>query len=378
MRRLNDWLETRWVTPAYAGWLLAGIGICFFAAATNTMAGWLYAISGIIFGLLLLAAILPGKSLKDLQISRLAIAPVTTGDLLSIEVVVRNPTKQPKTLLQVQDILPYRLGQPIADAIETILPQSDRHWTYELPATRRGVYHWHEIQIRTAAPLGLFWCRRSREAPATAIVYPTVLPLKSCPLIDKLGRAENLPLQHLSNRAQMATEGIARGLRPYRHGDPTRLIHWRTSARYGEFQVRELEILTGAQEVAICLDSAAKWTENDFERAAIAAASLYFYASRSQLNAKLWTAGTGTVWGNRSVLETLAGVNFNEELSSEPPRNTPLIWLTNRPGTLANLPSGSSWMLWGLPTATRSNFSGIVVNSEDSLDSQLQQSPFFL
>ncbi|PSB04812.1 DUF58 domain-containing protein [Merismopedia glauca] len=373
MQRLTDWLETHWVAPAYAGWLLAGIGISFFAAATNTMAGWLYAISGMIFALLLLAAILPKRSLTQLQVSREAIAPVTMGDVLTIDIIVHNPTKQPKTLLQVQDMLPYVVGKPASTAIETIYPQSDFHWVYELPTTRRGVYHWHEVQIRTATPLGLFWCRCSRNVPATAIVYPTVLPLKSCPLIDKLGQSENSPLQSLSNRAQLATEGISRGLRPYRYGDPTRLIHWRTSARYGEFQVRELEVFTGSQEVTICLDSGSKWEETDFEQAAIAAASLYFYASRCQLNVKLWTAATGLVWGNQAVLETLARVSFNEEASAEVPINTPLIWLTNYPEAIANLPSGSAWVSWGSRLPNISKFPGITINSQYPLSTQLQQ-----
>ena len=38
--RIFDWLETHWATPAYGGWVLIGIGLSFFGAATNTMAGW--------------------------------------------------------------------------------------------------------------------------------------------------------------------------------------------------------------------------------------------------------------------------------------------------------------------------------------------------
>jgi uncharacterized protein (DUF58 family) len=54
-------------------------------------------------------------------------------------------------------------------------------------------------------------------------------------------------------------------LRPYRISDPTRVIHWRTSAPYGELRVPELEIITGGQEVITALDSAANWQEEQFE-----------------------------------------------------------------------------------------------------------------
>ena len=96
-----------------------------------------------------------------------------------------------------------------------------------------------------------------------------------------------------------------------------RLIHWRTSARYGEFQVRELEIDRGGQEVVICLDSGANWDADDFEQAVIAACTLYFYANKSpNLDVKLWTAGTGLISGDRQVLETLAAVQMKEPQSS--------------------------------------------------------------
>src|SRR4028119_1925480 len=106
INRTNDWLETHWVTPAYAGWLLAGIAICFFGAATNTMAGWLYVISSVTFALLGLAAVLPARSLRHLKVHRSPIPPVTVGDQLTIEIEIENQTNQPKTLVQFKDVLP--------------------------------------------------------------------------------------------------------------------------------------------------------------------------------------------------------------------------------------------------------------------------------
>jgi uncharacterized protein (DUF58 family) len=378
--RIADWLETRWVTPAYAGWLLGGIAICFFAAATNTMAGWLYVISGIIFALLGLAAVLPARSLRSIAVQRLPIQPVSVGDRLTVEVEILNPTKQPKTLLQVQDILPYVLGQPIQTAVETIPAQGVHRWVYYHPTEQRGVYRWQIVQLRTASPLGLFWCRRQQQVPALAIVYPTVLPLTSCPLIDRLGQQENAPFYSMSNQAHAATEGITRALRPYRVGDPTRLIHWRTSARYGDFKVRELEVFTGGQEVIICLDSSGSWQSEDFERAVTAAASLYFYAARCQLHVKLWTANTGLLWGDRVVLEALAAVSANEDPPAEPLPSLPLIWLTQNSGSLNTLPPGSRWLLWHSVDASESrspvnqNLPGIEIDPEQPLQQQLMRS----
>lgn len=377
--RTNHWLETHWVTPAYAGCLLAGIALCFFGAATNTMAGWLYVISGLIFGLLVLAAILPARSLKLIQVRRRPIAPVSAGEDLTIELEIENQAPKAKALLQVQDVLQSTLGPPIQTPVEAIAPQSVHRWVYYHPTQKRGVYRWHEVQLRTATPLGLFWCRRSWEAPARVIVYPTVLPLTHCPLVDEIGREDSAQF-YSDRRSHCATEDLTRGLRPYRVGDPTRLIHWRTSARYGELQVRELEVFTGSQEIIICLDSSTRWSFEDFEQAVIAAASMYFYAMRSQLNVKLWTPKTGLLHGNQVVLEALAETMPGEEVQVNTPSTLPLIWLTQNPASLDILPLGSRSMLWRCASsdsesaipAQRSHL-GVVIDPTQPLQRQLQQ-----
>jgi uncharacterized protein (DUF58 family) len=212
-----------------------------------------------------------------------------------------------------------------------------------------------------------------------------VLPLARCPVIDQLG--QDLSLQFNSDRrTQAATEGVTRSLRPYRWGDPTRLIHWRTSARYGELRVRELETLTGGQELVIALDNAS-WhhralTEpsETFEQMVIAAASLYFYANQRQLNAKLWTAATGLVQGRQAVLETLAAVQAGSDRQAELPMTT-IVWLTQNSLTLNALPAGSRWLLWTEAgkalSETRSSVSdrlGMAIDAEAPLQSQLQRS----
>lgn len=375
--KIADWLENRAVTPAYAGWLLSGMTVFFFGSATNTMSGWLYALSGGSLALLGVAAVLPGKSLRSLEVRRRTIEPVSAGDQITVELEIENRAREPKTLLQVVDILPFVLGEPIVRPIEVIDPNSIYRDTYYLEVRQRGVYRWQEVNLRTAAPLGLFWCRRSRRVKAVAVVYPQVLPLSTCPIIDRIGQ-EDSPQFYNRSRSQTATEGLTRNLRPYRHGDPTRLIHWRTSARYGELRVRELEVAAGGQEIIIALDSAAAWQPEEFERAVTVAASLYFYASKRLLNVKLWTAGTGLVSGNRVVLETLAAVNAGEDAVENRPK-LPIIWLTQNSATLSTLSLGSRWVLWPLATAetgekmlVKHELPGLEIRSGRPLELQLQ------
>lgn len=379
IKRITNWLETHACVPAYSGWVLAGIAICFFGAGINTMAGWLYVISGVSFALLGVAAVLPPRSLLGLVVNRRPIEPVTAGDDLTVELEIRNQANQPATLLQVQDMLPFVLGKAVHRAIETIPTRGSYRWIYYHPTQRRGIYRWHTVELETGAPLGLFWCRRLHEVAAKAIVYPTVLPLTICPLIDEMGEEDSKRGDPRSRPLQTATQGLTRSLRPYRTGDPIRLIHWRTSARYGELRLRELEMTTGGQEIVIALDSAANWEEESFEQAVIAAASLYFYAHIQQMQVQLWTALTGLVKGDRVVLETLAATTALEDACNAHPDSHPLIWLTQNPLTLSSLPNGSRWLLWQNVSSTKEqvvvnkDYPGILLDSQQPLQPQLQK-----
>lgn len=383
--QVANWLESHWVTPSYSGWLLGSLSIFFFIAATNTLAGWLYVMSGIGAALLTIAVLLPQRTLGKLHVRRAPIHPVSAGDQLTVELVIENHSNQAKTLLQVQDHLPPDLAPPQQKSIEQVPPQAAHHWIYCIPTANRGIYHWRTTDLRTANPLGLFWCRRSQAATARAIVYPTVLPLRRCPLIDDMGQDASL-LFNRDRRAQAATEGLTRSLRPYRWGDPTRLVHWRSSARYGELRVRELEILTGGQDLLICLDSALTWiadgsgsvAAHPFEQAVVAAASLYFYACHRNLSVKLWTAATGLIQGNQVVLEALAAAQAGEPPHAAHLPTLPLLWLTQNAASLPTLPQGSRWILWADPQADRALLEqptlrhGMVIDRQRSLQQHLE------
>jgi uncharacterized protein (DUF58 family) len=338
------------------------------------MAGWLYVLSGVSLALLIIAAILPGRSLRHLTLNRSPIQPVSVGEELIITLTLHNPHRDPKTLIQVWDILPSTLGPPQSKAIEVILPRGDYQWRYLYPTQQRGIYHWQRLELRTGTPLGLFWCRRSRTAPAKAIVYPQVLQLLHCPLVDSVGD-ENSTQFPSNHHYQAATEGVTKTLRTYRFGDPTRLIHWRSSARFDQFMVRELERVTGGQAIVICLDSGFSWSEERFEAAVIAAASIYFYALRMGLQVTVWTASSGLVSGSQTVLETLAAVQSRETVPPEIPPHDPQLWLTSDVQRLGWLAPHDRWLYFSsddLSVSSGIKSPGLVINDVGDLGQQLQ------
>ena len=375
LKRVARWMEANWVTPAYSGWVLLLITLCFLGAATNTMAGWLYVISGVTIALLSVSSILPQRALQGLTITRQMPRPVSAGEPLSMVLVLENSTAHTKSLLQLQDLLPNILGAKPTHAVASLQARSQHTWRYEIPTDKRGIYTWSEVRLRTAAPLGLFWCSRLHGARAKAVVYPQILPLERCPVIDLLGDETGRQQLQKTPINVSGTEGLTRALRPYRWGDPMRLIHWRTSARYGELRVRELEVLTSHQSLIIALDTSNAWDVESFEQAVIAAASLYAYAQRQGLAAQFWSTKTGLLQEKTSVLTALAGIQARDSGDSKLPA-PPLVWLTARADK--PLPTHSAEILFLPKTAAHSGAAltdakGLVINPVEDLQRQLQR-----
>jgi uncharacterized protein (DUF58 family) len=137
-------------------------------------------------------------------------------------------------------------------------------------------------------------------------------------------------------------------------------------------------MLTSGQEIIIALDNG-EWEENNFEQAVIAAASMYFYAVKQQMQVQLWTASTGLINKQRDVLEALAAIHPQDQTIKPQPTDKPLIWLTQNSSTFSSLPYASRWMLWQNISSSQPQFvinrdnPGIVIDSEQSLQPQLQK-----
>ncbi|MCM1981549.1 DUF58 domain-containing protein [Lyngbya confervoides] len=369
----SNWLERRWAAPAYAGWVLIGLTLCFWLAAANTLAGWLYVMSGLLLALLGLAAWLPMRLLQGISLTRAPIPAGTVGAPLSIRLQASFPPTAGPVLLEYRDCLPDSFGPKHWQVFAGPAPQGHCQLIYNVIPQRRGLFHWHLIQLRTAAPLGLFSSQRDHAAPATVLVYPQAWPLTRCPLFETLV-AQLQTSEKPSRLSPLGQGGITRSLRPYRRGDALRLIHWRSTAKLNELRTRELETSSGDCPVIIALDTGSMWEDPAFESAITTAASLLRYGQEQGVPTWLWTSGSGLLQTPTEILETLAQVSHGETHQASLP-STALIWLTQH--ATAHLPPGSRCLRWqresptGWPTESAAD---LWIDPALPLDQQLQAS----
>ena len=109
----------------------------------------------------------------------------------------------------------------------------------------RGRYHWGPVTASSGYPFGLTFRRKALAPAEEVIVLPRLGRLHRGLFRRLLWNTSADAERRRQPRRHPAAQDQFHGLRPFRPGDNPRAVHWRTSARRGEWMVREFEDLPG-------------------------------------------------------------------------------------------------------------------------------------
>jgi len=157
------------------------------------------------------------------------------GDTLRLTYTLRNAGRLPKVWLEVHN--PTNLPGGLAGRALSLGPRAERSWVVKTPLTRRGHFRIEPLQIRTGDPFGLFEASAAVGQGLSLVVYPRVerLPLWRLP-------AASIEGSHAAPERTLQTTPLATTVRPYAPGDSMNRIHWKSTARHGEIQVKEFDL----------------------------------------------------------------------------------------------------------------------------------------
>ena len=157
------------------------------------------------------------------------------GDSLRVTYTLRNAGRLPKLWLEVHN--PTNLPSGLAGRALSLGPRGERSWIVKTPLTRRGHFRIEPLQIRTGDPFGLFEASAAVGQGLSLVVYPRIerLPLWRLP-------AANIEGSHAAPERTLQTTPLATTVRPYAPGDSFNRIHWKSTARHGEIQVKEFDL----------------------------------------------------------------------------------------------------------------------------------------
>jgi uncharacterized protein (DUF58 family) len=179
------------------------------------------------------------------------------GDRLRVTYTLRNTGRLPKPWLEVFN--PATLPGGLPGRAVSLGGREERSWLVRTPLVRRGHYRVEPLQIRTGDPFGFFEASASVGQGVTLVVYPRIdaLPLWKLP-------PANIEGAHASPERTLQTTPLATTVRPYAPGDSMNRIHWRSTARRGEIQVKEFDLEQTADAwIFLDLDAAAALGEGD-------------------------------------------------------------------------------------------------------------------
>ncbi len=168
------------------------------------------------------------------------------GERLQATYTLRNTSRIPKLWLEVHN--PTTLPIPLPGRALSLGPRRERSWVARVPLMRRGHFRIDPLQVRTGDPFGFFEAHASVGHGITIVVHPRVEPIPHWRLqAVNLEGSRSAPV-----RTQQMTP-LATSVRPYAPGDSFNRIHWPSTARTGEIQVKEFDLEQTA-DVWIYLD----------------------------------------------------------------------------------------------------------------------------
>ncbi len=258
--------------------IVFGLAFVLYFIAGNIGSGWLYLICAGLLGAILMAFLIPLTQVLACDVDQHMQTKAIIGEVLDLNISVRKRIALPVDWLRLVSIFSgdKRHKTPGQDAA-IVVPSLEKKgsFTWKLQADKRGMHKAPTIWLESSFPLGLVWFRK-KFIPLTKpqiTIYPRVVPIQGFFLYK-------LPPSTMSASAIAITNVMSRqstqtvGVREYRRGDSPRFIHWASSARTGRLLVREFEA-EGLPAFDIFLNLCGSWaSENQFELAICAAASL--------------------------------------------------------------------------------------------------------
>ncbi len=210
------------------------------------------------------------------------------GDNIELSYDLRNDHRLGKLWLEIHEDSSW--PEPIPGRVLSIGGGRTRRWKVLVKALRRGRFHLGPIVLRSGDPFGLFATEQRIPTDSLILVYPRILPLPFWQLPGSF-----LEGNVLTGQRSLQSTSMVMGIREYRPGDAVNRIHWPSSLRHRNLQVKEFE-LDKTADLWIYLDLERRWHrgEGDHsteERAVTVAASVVAKALREHRNVGLVTSG---------------------------------------------------------------------------------------
>ena len=314
--------------------------VLLYLFANQTQLGWLYVMAALLAGTVVTALWLGHGTLRSVTVERGVNAgpegEVFENEARTIQLQINNRGRNLIAQLHVTETCPLVAPVSPFHRVRRFVPalpaRSQIDLSYQIAIERRGLHEFPPLRLETRAPFGFFRWQRMVALPTRVLVYPEVRPLRRLRLLDRRS-VQHMPRLHAGAGSDVI------GIRPFRHGDSPRHVHWRTTARTQQLMSKEFAD-EARPSVVLALDlfrhpyPAATSKHTPFEWQVKIAASIGDYARRRSYELQIladrqaWPGPTGAAaWpallqylarieptGDRSLGEVMQTQSIHREL----------------------------------------------------------------
>lgn len=260
------------------GWFFLGVTIAIGLAALNTGHNLFYLVFAMLVSLIVVSGLLSERVVRHLQVERRLPAEVFAQRATALEIRVRNSSRRRASYaVEIHDGLEGQERRRIGfvDRLDSGAERSYMElWTFP----RRGRQAFRRIHFVTRFPFGLFEKTRIVAARESCVIFPAVSEEGGRRLARGAG-------QDGFRKHRLGEEMV--GLRRKLDDDDPRRIHWRVSARAGEWMVTEYAERLD-RPLALFFDNRGP-AGAAFEAAVERTASMIWSASRTGRTAHLYS-----------------------------------------------------------------------------------------
>lgn len=193
-------------------------------------------VAAFVIALPLLAALFTARIQVGISAERsLAPVRVPVGDTMQVTVRVRNRSMRASGL-NLEDGVPAALGGRPRFAVDRLRRGGTAALNYRLRPALRGVHQVGPLLAKVSDPFGLAEFDRSLPVYSRLLVVPKVVPFSGVPSGSGDGTGVTGSVRRHAGHGE---DDVV--VRPYRHGDDLRKVHWRSTAHRDELMVRMVE-----------------------------------------------------------------------------------------------------------------------------------------
>jgi uncharacterized protein (DUF58 family) len=311
-RAVESWTE--WIYPyrrlhmTRAGWFFLLATIAIGLAALNTGHNLFYLIFAMLVSLIVVSGLLSERTLRFLQVEPRIPAEIFARSAAAVELRVRNRSGRwtsyaVEVHAGVAGHSRHRVG-----FIDRLDPGAERSFVSLWSFPRRGRRSVRSIHLVTRFPFGLFEKVRIVPVAESYLVFPAVA--------ERSGRLSACGPDGQALRKHRLGDEIV-GLRRKLPDDDPRRIHWRSSARTGEWMVTE-HADASSPSLSVFFDGRGE-PGAAFESAVEHAATFLWQASREGRSVRLYSWAASFSGEGPAVLRSALGFLAEVEPASASP-----------------------------------------------------------